>query len=175
MAISFLFFSLLAKPKDREMKEQTVCIIISEKDGALHSSHQLGHGGGGSAPFGTTERPQFSLPREAQSQDDHLARSRRPHAAIVTPLPLSFEEEVLTLVCSYNFVDDQGIELIHLGMDSQSRISNPWNPISEVRGCMHHHVFSHLVLFNIFLCSPCAHRIPFFIKGHCGVSVEAYS
>jgi len=31
----------------------------------------------------------------------------------------------------YNFVDDQGIELIHLGMDSQTRISNPWNPISE--------------------------------------------
>ncbi|KAL6065749.1 tyrosine-protein phosphatase required for protection against superoxide stress (By similarity) [Balamuthia mandrillaris] len=32
----------------------------------------------------------------------------------------------------YNFVDDQDIDLLHLGMeDSQMRIANPWSPISE--------------------------------------------
>ena len=31
-------------------------------------------------------------------------------------------------VCRQQFVDDQDIELIYLGMDSHA---NPWNPISE--------------------------------------------
>lgn len=35
---------------------------------------------------------------------------------------------LFSLLISLNFVDDQEIELVHLGMDTQQ---NPWNPISE--------------------------------------------
>lgn len=31
---------------------------------------------------------------------------------------------------SYNFIDDQGIELFHLGKES-NLVANPWNTISE--------------------------------------------